>query len=46
MGEADRGAGRDATTERREELAASPPQMLQQMPDRGPDLDRGGGFER
>ncbi len=41
MGEADRGAGRDAATERREEFAASRPQMPPQMPDRGPDRDFG-----
>ena len=46
MGEADRAAWSDAATERHQELAASRPQMPQQMPDRGPDRDRGGGFER
>ena len=45
-GEADRAAWSDAATERHQELAASRPQMPQQMPDRGPDRDRGGGFER
>ena len=46
MGEADRAAWSDAATERHQELAAQRRQMPQQMPDRGPDRDRGGGFER
>ena len=46
MGEADRGAGRDAAMERRQNLAAARTQMPQQMPDQGPSRDRGGGFER
>ena len=44
MAEADRGARWDAMTEQ-QELAASRP-WTPQLPDRGPDRDRGGGFER